>query len=347
MSKAAMFRWHQYAGLIIALFLLIQGVTGAVLSWRTELARLIDPHAMVRQSPLKAGPRAGTVPFSWIVDGAQMSDMLVRRVYAPDRPDGVYLVELADGEGGARYATVDPGDGRVLRRGGLTTFPIEAAMQLHYRMMLGPMGTALIFLNGCALLWMLFTGLGYFWPKKGRWAKSLAVKWSQPNRLVLRQLHRNVAVLVAVPLLVISVTGLLLAGPEVLEAGAKPPVVTPAPLGRLDAALARAQAAFPGQLIRDVRLSDTRIRVNFFAPAHGARSVHQVTVDLSEMTVSNVVAAENNPALWMKILPIHSGEIAGQTGRILFTLVAIMLAALAMTGPLMWWQRKRAGRPKS
>lgn len=343
MSKAAMFRWHQYAGLIIALFLLIQGVTGAVLSWRTELARLIDPHAMVRQSPLKAGP----VPFSWIVDGAQMSDMLVRRVYAPDRADGVYLVELADGKGGARYATVDPGDARVLRRGGLASFPVEAAMQLHYRMMLGQMGTAVIFLNGCALLWMLFTGLGYFWPRKGRWTKSLAVKWSQPNRLVLRQLHRSVAVLVALPLLVIGVTGLLLAGPEVWEAGAKPPVVLPAPLGRLDAALARAQSAFPGEHIRDVRLSDTRIRVNFFAPAHGPRAVHQVTVELSDMRVSTILAAENNPALWMKILPIHSGEIAGQTGRMLFTLVALLLAALAMTGPLMWWQRKRAGRPKA
>lgn len=338
MWKAGLLRFHRYAGLVMAAFLLAQAITGALLVYRADVARLIDPAAMIRQSS------AGHAYPKQLVEAAQraMPGMVARRLYFPERSDGTTFVELADASGQAGYASVDPGNARVLRRGGLSSFPMEAALRLHYRLLLGPLGSAMIALNGCALLFLAATGLGYWWPRRGRVLRSLAVR---RGSLFLRQLHRTTGVTIAAALILISTTGSVMAAQEALEAGSR---FRPAalPLARLDAGLAQAQAVFPGAVVRDVRLSPDRIRVNFQAPEAGARAVHEVVIDLRGMTVERAIPAARNEALWATLLPLHTGDFAGGIGRALFALVALLLSGLAISGPLLWWQRRPSKRTR-
>jgi uncharacterized iron-regulated membrane protein len=40
--------------------------------------------------------------------------------------------------------------------------------------------------------------------------------------------------------------------------------------------------------------------------------------------------------------PIHSGRIIGVTGRVIVSLLGLAVAALSVTGLVLWWRRQRA-----
>jgi uncharacterized iron-regulated membrane protein len=44
--------------------------------------------------------------------------------------------------------------------------------------------------------------------------------------------------------------------------------------------------------------------------------------------------------------PLHSGEIAGLTGRIVICITGILVAVLSITGVLVWARRRRAKSEK-
>lgn len=338
LNKPVLLKLHRYVGLAMALFLLVQAVTGAMLVYRADVARWIDPAGMVRQTAADDASLQAVVGNSQ----AALPGFSVTRLYFPDRADGVYFLELASADGAQLYATVDPGNGRLLRKGGLIAFPVQAALRLHYQFNLGPVGAFVIFLNGCALLFLSVMGLLYWWPRGGAIRRSLMIRRGLSPWVLLRQLHRIAGVLAAMFLIVISVTGLVMAWQDGQAAFAPRTTASAAPLGQLEQAISLASLSVPGAALRDARLSAHSARINFFAPAHGPRAVHQVVVDLRAMKVSSVLQAKDNPALWMVLLPIHSGDFGGLPGRILFTLVALILAGLAVSGPLLWWQRRPA-----
>lgn len=40
--------------------------------------------------------------------------------------------------------------------------------------------------------------------------------------------------------------------------------------------------------------------------------------------------------------PLHSGRIAGLFGRILISIMGFVVAALSVTGVVIWWRKRRA-----
>lgn len=336
MTKPVLLKLHRYVGLVMALFLLMQAVTGAMLVYRADIARWIDPAGMVRHTA------TGDVPLQTVVGNtqAELPGFTTTRLYFADRADGAFFLELESVDGEQLYASVDPGDGRILRKGGLLAFPMQAALRLHYQFNLGPAGAFVIFLNGCALLFLAVIGLLYWWPRGGAMRRSLMVRKGLPPRLLLRQLHRTAGVLAAAFLIVISATGLVMAWVDAQGALAPKVAAGAIPLDRLEPAIGLASQAIPDVALRDVRLSEGNLRVNFLAPKDGPRAVHQVTINTRAMKVSSVLLAKDNPAPWMVLLPIHTGDFGGLTTRLIFTLAALVLAGLAISGPLMWWQKR-------
>jgi len=337
LTKASVLRLHRYAGLAAAAFLLMQALTGCLLVYRTQAAQWIDPAGLVRRSP------AGAAPVSRILAAAQGSeaDVRVDRLFFPAAPDATYIVQMRDGTGATRFASIDPGDAAVLRHGGLTAFPVEAALMIHYTWLAGRIGTAVVILAGLALLGLAASGIFYWWPRRGRIRKSLAIQTHLPLRLVLRQLHRSTGVIVSLLLGFIAVTGLMLAIPILLDGTALPAqrAVIPA---NVDQALDLARGAFPGGAMRDVRLSaDGGLAVNVLAPERNARAVHKLVVDSNAMRITAATPASADRALWVIALPLHAGDALGTSGHVLILLAGLVLAALSLTGPLMWWQSRR------
>ncbi len=78
--RPALAAMHRYAGLLMAGFLLVAGVTGSVLAWTDELEGVIMP-AVFRVSP----PTPGAVPFEPLLLREQIAARYPQAqvVYAP------------------------------------------------------------------------------------------------------------------------------------------------------------------------------------------------------------------------------------------------------------------------
>jgi uncharacterized iron-regulated membrane protein len=338
--KRLLLQVHRWAGLTAALLILLQAATGAVLVFRTDLAELIDPAGMTRASA------AGAAPLSRIVEAgrARYPGFGVEKVVFPQTSRGVHLVHLLDTRGSSRYVSVDPGTAQPLRAGGVWAFPAEALLQVHYRLLSGRVGLALMMLSGLSLLVIAATGLSYWWPKRGRWKKSLAVDTRLPGKLLLRQVHRTLGVACAASAVFSATTGLVVAGEFMLTPG---PLVTLAastePVrGDVDRALAQARTVYPGRAIRDVRLRPTdALDVFFWAPEASPHAVHRVRVDLAAGRVGEVTPAARAGTLWMTVLPIHSGDTFGRLGSLVILVGGLGLFTLAATGPIVWLLSRR------
>src|SRR5512132_776375 len=136
MTKATLLRIHRYAGLFAAFFLLVQALTGCLLVCHDDVARLIDPAGMQRETI------GGKAPLADVLTAARAVEpgAAIERVYYPASKQAAYLVEMHGAAGEFRFASVDPGNASVLRHGGLWAFPVEAALLLHYTWLAGKAG---------------------------------------------------------------------------------------------------------------------------------------------------------------------------------------------------------------
>lgn len=341
MGRRDSLRLHRWIALVVAPLLALQAVTGTMLVFRQPLERLAGPAATVGTGP------AGVTAVSAIMTEAEKSaapGYRVSRIFLPATPGDTAFVHLTGADGSTmRYAAIDPGTGRALSTGPIWRFPLEAALQLHYRLMDGRIGMTIILLNAFALMLMAGTGIIYWWPGKRRIAKALAIRSQAPPRARLRQWHRSIGVILTPLILFSATTGALLITPDLL-ASAAPAAVAPATPSatQVDRAFAGAMAAFPNARARDIRFpAADRIDVNFHAPRFNSQAVDMASVRLSDGTLIKRLPAEGNPALWIKVLPLHSGTAMGLLGRILLAIEGLALIVLAVTGPVMWWQARR------
>jgi uncharacterized iron-regulated membrane protein len=346
-TRQRFFILHKYCGLAAAFFILLQALTGMMLAYRAELAQLIDPAGMVRRSD------ASNAPLSAVMGSIQSNfpRFEVQRLFYPRNAAGTYFTHLVNAEGQIRYASIDPGDGRVLRSGGIWSFPLEAALFLHFRLMTGRGGLIIVLLTGLSVLTLTLSGLAYWWPKRGRVRKSLEINSRLPARVVLRQFHRSLGVLISALLLVSATTGIFVGSVFLLASGPlyavapshAPPLANPP----YDAMLALARTQFPGHAVRDIRMpAPTAFNISFLAPERNPSAVHSVRINLETRTIIGKVAAQDDSSLWVLILPIHNGALFGTIGRTLVLLLGLALATMAVTGPLMWLQRSRPTKPK-
>lgn len=340
MNRPLLLRIHKYAGLAMAALLFTQALTGTLLLYREPLARRIDPAGMTSHG------RAPAISAGAALAAAEraLPGFVATRLYAPDNAGATYRVELSDLRGVTRLASVDPAGGRVLRAGSVWAFPVEAALQVHYRLMAGKAGMAVILLNALALLAMAATGLAFWWPGRGRLKKQLAIRWSLAPRLVLRQAHRTLGVLASFLFAFMATTGLLLVAPELIAAEPPAPSRPAAEAVAVDAAVAVARQAFPGSALRDFRLAGDDLIVNFHAPERNPRAVHRAVVALSRPRLVSATAAQASTALWMTVLPLHTGASFGPAGPAALMIAALALIALCLSGPIMWWQARALRR---
>lgn len=346
-TKRLLFSVHKYCGLAAALFIIVQALTGSMLVYRTELAQFIDPRGMVRHA---TGPDA---PLSAILNSIQRSnpDFQIQRLVYPANPTATYFAHMVSTDSTLRYASVDPADGRILRTGSIWSFPVEAALFVHLSLMTGRAGLILILVTGLSIVTLATTGLIYWWPRRGRFGKALALDLRLPGRVVLRQFHRSLGVVISAVILLSATTGLFVGSVFLFASG---PLYSVAPTGDppkvepgTDAMLALARSEFPGHAIRDIRMPALHsFNVFFLAPERNPSAVHIVRIDLASRRVVAKLATGDDDSLWVPILPIHNGELFGWAGRFVILCAGIALTVMAVTGPLMWLQRSRAGMKK-
>ena len=166
-----MLSWHRWTGAFLALFLLVQGLTGASLVFRDEIEPIVHPE-------LRVAKGAERLPVQALYDSvaAFYPDAAIARAEFPESDAQAVLFKLKQKDA-QRLAAVDPYTGRVVRAGGLLSWPFELLFDIHEQLLAGPVGQTLIGLEGLGLLFILVTGPIVWWPGRGRIRQGLRMRW--------------------------------------------------------------------------------------------------------------------------------------------------------------------------
>ena len=201
-------RWHFWAGLIVAPVLLMLSVTGAIYLFNTEINDAL--YADLRFVPA----HREQVPVSAMVRAALAAQPgAVSRVDLPAERTRAAVVFVAPKSGPTRQVHVDPGTGRVLGSLVAADTLVGWAEALHASLATGTFGDRIVELAACWALVLLATGLILWWPR-GRW-RAAGVLWpdlSLRGRRFWRALHGPMGVWSAALIAFLIVTGLPWAG---------------------------------------------------------------------------------------------------------------------------------------
>lgn len=204
----AAWRWHFYAGLYVAPFLIMLAVTGLIMLWSSVLV------GRDGEKIFAVTPSGQTVPVSVQADAASATipgGTLVQYI-VPRTDDQPALFRVNAGEGSTMVA-VDPYSGVALGSWDRRDALYDLANVIHGTLLIGTLGDRLIEVAAGFGVVLIVTGVFLWWPRDGRGlARSLVPNLSGRGRQLWKSLHQTIGVWAAIVLLVFLVSGLSWAG---------------------------------------------------------------------------------------------------------------------------------------
>lgn len=356
--RSALVSIHRQTGVLLGLILFVQGLTGAAMVFRTELNRSLH-HAA-----LTVVPAGATLPVQTLADQVRAlhPSLHILRIEFPKAASEAFWFRLeAPGGGAIHYVSIDPYRGVVTRDGPLIAWPAHWLFELHEHLLLGPAGENLVGLEAVALLVLVIIGLTLWWPGRRHVRRSLQVKLNAGAYRGTRDLHRVAGVIVALVLVMSAATAMLVIwrGPvQSMLAHWTPITKRPAPvvaprsdvkLLPVDALIAAARALYANAPIKSVRFpggGHGRVVAVYFQASGTTRprATDQVWFDgyTGQKLASYEAASVSSTTKVLDwALPVHTGQAFGITGRLVFLITALTLSALALTGLMQWFMRRR------
>lgn len=201
----AIWRWHFYAGLVCAPFLMILAVTGAIYLFNDEINDFVYPD-------LRFVPAVqGTVPLSEMAAAALAAypDGTVTRIDTPKGEGRSVELFVTPQQGAPRRVFVDPGTGRVLGSYVYTRTLVGFADVAHGSLMLGTFGDAVVELAACWGFILIVTGLYLWWPRPRMGIAGVLVpRFSLRGRAFWKEWHAAIGLWTAVLVMFLILTGL-------------------------------------------------------------------------------------------------------------------------------------------
>lgn len=210
------------------------------------------------------------------------------------------------------------------------------------------------------LLGLAVTGIVLWWPRK------TFKLCGGPSHKVMFDLHQMLGLWSSACVLLFALTGIAIEFEDQVNRWAfavshmqpapwpssKPPAGGVPPLSP-DELLAKAESIAPGTrpIVLDFGdiLNDPVLVIMKFPEDHLGRT-HAVL----DRYTGDVLRFDNTRAMPVALKcarvwnqEIHTGEIFGWPTRILASIFSLAVAALAVTGPWIWWNRTRAQRPRT
>ncbi|MGY8661799.1 PepSY domain-containing protein [Bradyrhizobium sp. UFLA05-109] len=382
---AAFWRWHFLAALIVIPFVLWQSTTGTLYLWsewwtdvRYPQLRFVPvsdaaaaPSVQIRAAFSATSPRPASTDGQSQHEGHEnhasmpmMVDRPVQQIVLSDDPRRSTAVIMQD-PGGLPYPVfVDPHAGSVLGTLTPSQWLPGITRALHAGWPLGKPGNWFLELGDCWAIVMIVTGLYLWWPRGRRFSQALCPRFSSGPRLLLRDLHATVAVVISGVFLFFLISALpwtAFWGGEVLSR-AQSALGQENPAGFSIGGAAAAQLTDAGASIDAVaRAARDRgvtgaIAIQLSPWRDAPLFVTNRTSSLSEDRIITADPATGDirgdfrhadlpiiPRIVAVGIHVHQGDF-GPVNLWLNTLLAVSLIWLSVTGALSWWLRRPSGQ---
>ena len=343
-------KFHRILGLCVAVFWLIQALTGVLLTFRQEI-----------DNALVSGPRSAvnTGALGRRIESIQQAGGRVTSLWVTDFGVDRFDLRYTDSHGAERLMRVD-GAGEDLRDG-LGNAPLgnggffRTLTTIHTTLLLGDAGEWIVAASGLLLISNLVVGLKLAWPRAGRWKQAFSWPATRNTTARVYGIHRVVGLWIGIPLLILFAAGFALCfddgleralGVERLPPGGAATVsgVGVSPARALDVALAR----YPGSTLTALSMPTAAhgwYRVRVRAPGELKRMYGTTTVFLSAATGAILLEYPASVApmarfLYDAIYPLHTGEMGGLMGRSVLAILGIALLAMGAYGIRLWLARR-------
>ncbi|WP_211452284.1 PepSY-associated TM helix domain-containing protein [Collimonas antrihumi] len=367
--KKTMRHWlvklHRYSGLLLSLFLVMAGLTGAALAFNDDIDAWLNPQfyhlaSTGSKQPIDAlaarvehdYPHARLAFFAMEQDANAPLQVKLR----PRKPNDELPVDTV---------FIDPVTATVV--GERNTKAVSLAPQnlmpflfrLHRYLLLDKPGA--IISGSLGLLWVatLLIGFALAWPKhRNGWRKALSIKRGAGSFRLMYDLHRTVGLVAGILLVITAFTGAVMNLPDV----ARPLIsslsaLTPPPKGssaegksqiNWQQALAAAQAtlplATPARIARDEKHGVYQVRLRQPDDIQDGGSV-RVFIDAADGHVLRALDPLKGSAgdAFMGVqYGLHTGQILGLPGKILVAFLGLLPLLFMITGIAIWLQKRKS-----
>jgi len=237
--------------------------------------------------------------------------------------------------------------------------------KLHYALLSGATGSAIIGLLGVCAVVSVLSGLILWWPLTGRWRQALTFKWRSTSERFNYEIHKTGGFYISLVLLAVLLSGISMNLPEqfvwLVERFStveqtrqlttqvdqrKRPV-------SVDEAWSVAQNVYTEGYLYWFSVPVTETGVFVFtqhgplgAGFHGRR---KIIVDRYGAVLHRYDSLHGKAgSVFMQWMwPLHSGQFYGMLGRLSVCLSGVVWLLLFVTGYIRWQQKRRAARVKN
>jgi uncharacterized iron-regulated membrane protein len=356
---------HLYLGLSVGLVFVLSGLTGSLLVFYVELDEILNPELTITaEQALQPQQNLETLYQSikahhpdrigaWRLELPRHGQaMMMARFYKAQEKQHMHFVPL--------IAWVNPYSAEVVKTKFWGDFVMTWLYDLHFQLLLDKTGAIIMGIIGLLLLISLGIGLYLWWPKSGKFKTALTFKAKASSERFVYDLHKINGVYTLVIVLLLVLSGVILELPDYIN-----PVIDKwSPLFKSPDIHSRYEEGKTRIPVDDIakiagkRYPEAKLRW-LETPADANGSYYLRLYQLGEPSerfpktllwidqYSGAILAERDPFTeklgdtflnWMH--PLHSGEIAGLTGRIIVLISGLVPGVLYVTG-FMRWQQKR------
>lgn len=364
MLRRVLFQLHLWCGVGLGLFLVVQAITGVAVAFRHAGNKWVhhDEMIVVPDERLQ-------IPMSAVLDSFGRSfpgiPLNVLSVMFPQAPDEAFFIRVWDNAPSPNfYVSMNPYTGDITGSGSKYQYPFELAFRIHEQLSMGTPGIKAVHAGGFLMMLMSASGLILWWPRGATLRQALRIH-RRPTTRFLHDLHRVIGAYAFTALFIVATSGTMILGllsllpfksaPSGLNAfaGATLDPNPSGPSAPIDDVIAAATAHFPSSPIRDlsyIRLMRRVAVVSFIADDNpNIRALNRVFFERHSGRVLAVVRASDLagvPLIEQWALPVHSGEIIGNPGRLLVMLSGLAVPFLFVTGLWSWLKMRSVARKK-
>lgn len=372
MHKKLLFKIHLILGLTAGVVLLIIGLTGAILSFETEILNSINKNSYVVEA--KNSTKLSTKDLLEKFQEKLPNSKINALTFYQDE-ESSFVINVA-GEGkearkGVNYY-INPYTAEILPNIKGEGF-FKFVENIHRRLALGDVGKQIVAISVVSLLLLMISGIYIYWPRiKHAFLSSLTFKFKHKGRAFLSTMHSALGLWVIPFYLLSSLTGLTWSyewynNSLYSIAGVQKEKRMPPSDQRNDMNKgANIQVSYEN-IQRAVELFDKNVdsyeksnirfnsdkgvyTLNYLSKnSSHDRALNKIELNIETNEVLKHEKFEDKPLkeqLLKSILALHTGEYFGIIGKIAMFITSSLMALFTITGFMMYIQRKRKKKNK-